>query len=368
VGLSGTAILFPVDVTPKGIFGINGALSFPNTQVGSVSAPLTATLTNYQSTPVTITSVAVPAPYQLVTGAGTTCAAGVSVAANGGSCTMAIQYAPTSVFCIAGLCIDTPNQATANTVLTGSGGVNPTISLNGVATPDSATLTGTVAYGSQQVATSIQHTFTYTNTSASSITVNGVTRSQPFFTSGQADFVISANTCTAGAVVAANGTCTFVVTFTPSATGARTASVTVAANNVSNQALTLTGTGTPARATTTPGTITFNSTARGAVSATTVVTLANPSGNPNMTGTSIAFGGTNATYFRRATGANLGTCPTTATFTVNANSSCTIGVVFAPPTTANGGTAGAKAGTLTISTTSTVPAPTPAVALTGTAQ
>ena len=361
VGLNGTAILFPVDITPKGVLGINGALAFPNTQVGSVSAPQTATLTNYQSTAVTFNSVTVLAPFQLVAGAGTTCTGGTVVAADGGTCTIQIRFAPTSVTCGLGVCVNTPSLQTATTNLTGAGGPNPTISLFGVATPDSATLAGTAAYGSQTIgAGGVPHTFTYTNTSASPITVTGVTRGQPLFTTGQADFVISANTCTGA--VAAGGNCTFVVTFTPSATGTRTASVTVAAGNVSNQALNLTGTGI-ARATASPGSLAFASTSRGSVSTTTLVTLANPAGNPNMAGTSIAFGGTDAAYFRRST-TTAGTCPTTATFTLNANSTCTIGVVFAPPSTATGGTTGAKSGTMSIGSTNV---PGPAVALTGTA-
>ena len=253
VALNGTAILFPVDVTPKGTFGINGALRFPNQQVGTAGSALIATLTNYQSTPVTVTSATMPAQFKIVSGPTTTCTAGAIVAANGGTCTLAIQFAPTSVnqFCFLGFCL--PWVQTATLILSGSP-VNPTITLTGQAVKPATTSTGTVA---------------------------------------------------------------------------------------------------------------FAPTARGAVSATTLVTLANPAGNLNMTGTSIAIGGANAAYFRRST-TTAGTCPTTPTFPVTSGSSCTIGVEFAPPSTAAGGTIGPKGGTLTIATTSSVPAPAP-VSLSGTA-
>jgi hypothetical protein len=462
VPLSGTAILFLVDVTPKGVFGINGALTFANTQVGQFSATQIATLSNYQSTPVTVNSITMPSQFRIVSGTSTTCTNGTVLppAATNGTpttCTVAIQFVPTAQ----NLWFQT---ATFN--LSGSGGVNPTILLMGRAL--NSAISGTAAFGSQLVnSTSSNHVFTLTNSGAASITVTGVTLTG----TAASNYAIASNTCS-GTVLAPTVTCQVGVTFTPSATGTRNATLTVTdatgtqtraltgtgavptfsgATNFGNvpvgssvtrsitltnnanaglatitaaptltsgqgftivagpgttcvigqvltagggnctfsiqfapvsagnkaatlgvtdtagtQTVALTGAGL-ATATTTPGSITFANTTLGSASATTLVTVANPAGNPAMTGTSIAFGGTNASYFGRST-TTAGSCPTTTTFTVNAGSSCTIGVVFAPPLASAGGTIGAKNGTMTITTTSAVPAPTPPVALSGTAQ
>ena len=468
VPLTGTAILFPVDVTPKGFFGINGALPiFPNTQIGQASVAGIATLSNYQSTPVTVLAITMPSQFQIVSGASTTCTSGYVLppaAANGtpSTCTVAVEFGPNAQNLFFGF--NFPWIQNATFTLSGSGGVNPTLTLMGTALRSA--ISGSTAFSSQLVnTTSASHVFTYTNSGGVAITLTGVTLGG----TSAANYTIVSNTCSGAGTnpVAAGGTCQVGVTWSPTATGNRTATLTFTdslgiqsvgltgtgvvptfsgatsfgnvlvgssvaqtitlTNNASAGSATITavptvsgtdftivaGTGTtcvsgavlaagggsctfrlqfaPAsvssksatlgvtdtagtqtvglsgagvlRATTTPGSITFGNTARGSVSATTLVTLANPAGNPIMTGTSIAFGGTNATYFGRST-TTPGNCGTGGTFTVSAGSSCTIGVVFAPPST---GTTGAVSGTMTISTTSAVPPPTSAVALSGTA-
>ncbi len=90
-------------------------------------------------------------------------------------------------------------------------------------------------------------TVTLTNTGTANLVLTSV---GPPAGTNASDFTIqSASTCTAQASIAPNGTCTIVVGFTPSATGARTATIAIVDNAAdSPQSITLSGTGTPAPA------------------------------------------------------------------------------------------------------------------------
>lgn len=320
-----------------------------------------ATLSNYLSTPVTVTSLTMPAQFSIVSGAQTTCINGAvlpAAAADGTptTCTVAVQFSPNAQNLFFGFNTAWGQTATFN--LTGTTAV-PTIALSGTALNNA--IAGSGAFGNQEVgSTSAAHVFTFTNSGGAPVTLTSVT----FGGANPTSYAVASNTCTGAgtSAIAVGATCQVGVTFTPTATGSRPATLSIG-SATGSQSVNLTGTGI-ARATTSLGSLAFGNVTRGQVSTTQLVTLSNPAGNPNMTGTSIAFGGANPTNFRRST-TTPGTCGTGATFTVNAGASCTIGVVFAPPT---GGTAGARAGTLTISTTSTVLPPTPAITLGGTAQ
>jgi hypothetical protein len=116
--------------------------------------------------------------------------------------------------------------------------------------PQTATLTGTgiaqaavsatsLTFATQKEGTtSSAKTVTLTNNLPTPLTVGTIT----FTGADPGDFVSPTNTC--GTSVAAKGTCTISVTFTPGATGTRTATMNVndSANN-SPQTVVLTGTG-----------------------------------------------------------------------------------------------------------------------------
>ncbi len=88
--------------------------------------------------------------------------------------------------------------------------------------------------------TSTPLTLTLTNVGNGTVNVSGVTNSNP------AEFAITANNCTA---LSQSTSCGITVTFTPTATGARSAVVTVTSNGqFSPQTFTFTGNGTPASA------------------------------------------------------------------------------------------------------------------------
>ncbi len=134
------------------------------------------------------------------------------------------------------------------------------------------------------------------------------------------DFAQATNTCTGS--IAAGKTCTISVTFTPSATGARSASLELTDDaQGSPQAVALSGTG-EAQATVSPATLTFAAQTVGTTSAAKTVTLTN-----NLS-TALAF---NITF----TGADPGdfTETNTCSGSVPMKSHCVISVKFSPNAT-----------------------------------
>ena len=124
--------------------------------------------------------------------------------------------------------------------------------------------------------------------------------------------------------LAAGANCTLSVSFSPTASGSRTASISVTDNaGGSPQAVPLTGTGTAPAVTLGPASLSFASQPVGTTSAAQTTTLTN-SGTAALAITAIAVAGANAGDFTQTT-----TCPLSpATLAVNAT--CTISVRFSP--------------------------------------
>lgn len=172
-----------------------------------------------------------------------------------------------------------------------------------------------LTFGSQTVGTT---------SPAQSVTVkNTGTVNTSISVAPSGDFAIAtspANTCTG--TLTAGGNCTFGVTFTPSATGTRTGSITItdqAAN--SPQSVSLTGTGISsgtATVTLTPTSESFTATAVGSSSATKTITVKN-------TGTA----STSISISRSGDFTETNTCGST----LNSSSSCTITAGFTPTVT-----------------------------------
>lgn len=116
--------------------------------------------------------------------------------------------------------------------------------------------------------------------------------------------------------------CTISVTFTPTASGARSADVTVTDNaSGSSQSVTLTGTGAgTASASLSPGSLSFPSEPIGSPAPTQTVTLSN-SGSAALSLSSISISGTNSSEFSESN-----TCGSS----LAAGGSCTITVKFTP--------------------------------------
>ncbi len=171
-------------------------------------------------------------------------------------------------------------------------------------------------------------TVTNTTTFTSTVNITAVTITG----TNAADFT-QTSTCTS---LTQGSTCTVSVTFTPTAIGARTATLTVVNDSTSDPDLTiaLTGTGLDTTATLLPSTLTFPATDISATSAAQTVTFTNTS--------TIPLSLTSATV----TG-DFAQTATTCTATVAAGASCTYSLAFTPTA------AGPRTGTFTVVNSST---------------
>ena len=175
---------------------------------------------------------------------------------------------------------------------------------------------------------------TVTNTGTTNLTISTVTIGG----TNASDFATTADTCT-GATVTPNGTCAVSVTFTPSATGSRSAALDFTDNASSSpQTVNLTGTGTGGSVNLSTTSVNFGNQTVGTTSAASAVMVTN-NGTASLTFTSIAVTGD------FAIAASGTTCSTTAP--VAAGGSCVINVTFTPTTT------GSRSGSLTLSDNAT---------------
>ena len=157
-----------------------------------------------------------------------------------------------------------------------------TITDNASDSPESVSLTGTgtapavgvtptsVAFGNQQVGTSsAPQAVTLTDTGSAPLSLTGIA-----VTGANSGDFAQTNNC--GALVAPAASCTINVTFTPTASGARAATLTFSDNATGSlQTISLTGAGTAAAASFTPTSIAFGNQQLNSSSAAQVVTLSN---------------------------------------------------------------------------------------------
>jgi hypothetical protein len=216
-------LLLSVVVSPTNV-------DFGTQLVGATTAPQTVTLTNNNSTALAITSVAVVAITPPAAGTdfaivpGGTC--GASLAA-GASCTVNVTFTPSVASAESAKLVFTDTDPSPQfATLTGTGTANAPVA---ILTPTS------LDFGSQLVTTtsSPAKTIMLKNNGNLVLNIASITSSGDF-----------AETNTCGASLPAGMTCTISVTFTPTATGARTGTITVTDNaNGSPRTVPLTGTG-----------------------------------------------------------------------------------------------------------------------------
>jgi hypothetical protein len=186
----------------------------------------------------------------------------------------------------------------------------------------------TLAFGNQaQNTTSAPQTVTVTNTGASAVSISTITAT--------AGFGITNNCPVAPNTLAADSSCTFTVTFSPTALGAVNGTATVNDTDAgSPHFITLSGTGTASAGgpavSLAPASLTFTSQAIGGTSPAQTVTLTN-TGTAPLTVTSVTPSGDFA---------DTTTCVTASP--IAANGTCTISVTFKPTV------AGARSGAITI--------------------
>jgi Abnormal spindle-like microcephaly-assoc'd, ASPM-SPD-2-Hydin len=184
----------PVSLSPS-------SLTFAKQLLRTTSAPKTITLTNTGGSPLSIGSVMATSEFAETNNCG-------SSVPPGGSCAIAVTFTPTAAGKQTGTLTISDSAGTQTVALTGTGTalkVSPA-SLN----------FGTVKVGTSSPAKKISvMNLGSTSVSISSIAVGGT---------NAGDFA-QKNTC--GSALAANASCSISVTFTPTAVGTRSASLTI---------------------------------------------------------------------------------------------------------------------------------------------
>ena len=285
------------------------SLSFGNQTTGTTSSAKTITLSNGGSATLSISGITITGANPTDFGPSNNCGSAVLA---GGSCTISLTFTPASA---------------------ASFSASVSVADNAAGSPQTATLSGTgvsatagtsfsptsVAFGSQVILTSSAATpVTLTNTGSGTLTVSGVAITG----TNNTDFS-QTNTCGS---VAPSLTCTINVTFRPTATGARSANISVTDNAAgSPQTVPLTGTGTAAAVSLAPTSLAFGNQTTGTPSAGQSVTLTN-TGSATLTISSISVTGTNSGDFGQTNNCASsvlvgGSCTITAKFTPSAGGS-----------------------------------------------
>jgi len=288
------------------------SLTFSAQGIGTTSPAKSVTLKNTGTASLTITSIAITG-----TNAGDfaqTHTCGSSLAA-GASCTISVTFKPTA----------SGTRSAALSVTDNAAGSPQKVTLSGIGTTAKLSPTslnfGTVAIGT----TSAAKTATLTNVGTTSLSINGVAITG----TNAGDF---AQTHTCGSSLAAGASCTISVTFKPTASGTRSAALSVTDNAAgSPQKVPVSGIGTTAKLS--PTSLSFGTVAIGTTSPAKTVTLTNV-GTTSLSITGIAITGTNTGDF-----AQTHTCGTS----LAAGASCSINVTFKPTAS------GTRTATLSIS-------------------
>ncbi len=232
-----------------------GSLTFPATVVGDTSAAQTVTLTNTGNVTIVVSAVTATPDFSVQNGCATIPA--------GSSCTLSVASSPQSYGDhIAALEIATNGASSLSFISLIAPGEAPPLSFS----PSSLT------FGDVPVGTASILPITVANTSATPVQITGIT--------GSSDFAVGGTCPAGGGTLAAQATCTAQVTFTPSATGQRTGTISFATSAATSPlTVTAAGTGTAPQLTANPATLAFGGIDVGS-SATLSVTLTNAGSAP----------------------------------------------------------------------------------------
>jgi N-acetylneuraminic acid mutarotase len=194
------------------------SLSFSARNLNTTSAAQSITLNNTGSATLNISSIAVSGDYARTTTCGATLAAG-------SSCSVSVTFTPTT----------TGTRVGAITVTSNAGSSPDTVSLSGTGIAPAVSLSPTsLSFPTQDVGTSSStQSVTLTNTGGAALTLSSIAASGDFS---------QTNNC--GASLAASGSCTITVTFTPTARDNRAGAITITSNATgSPHSVSLSGTG-----------------------------------------------------------------------------------------------------------------------------
>ncbi|KAA1418928.1 choice-of-anchor D domain-containing protein [Nocardioides humilatus] len=243
--------------------------------VGATSASQIVTVTNTGSGPMTLGAPAVTGTdagdYAIVGGS---CAAAVAVAVNG-TCDLFLRFTP-SARGTRTATLQLPGSAATKTVALTGNGVRSAVSVD-----DSS-----LAFGTQPVGvTSAPLTTTVTNTGDAGLSIDTTTLTG----TNAGDFVVANDACS-DSELAPGGSCLITVRMAPTATGPRSATLTLSTDAGPPMEITLAGTATEATASVNPPFRDFGFVAVGHPTSPTTVTISNTSSGPLELGTP-TFGG-----------------------------------------------------------------------------
>ena len=278
-------------------------LMFPTQPLGITSNPLTVMLSNRGSLNTSVSSVAISGTNASDFSETDNCA-GTSLAPSGGSCAINVKFTPSVASTESALLTITDTAGTQTVSLTGVG-------VAGM--PEFSPSVPTISFGNQQeTVMSSQKSVAVTNNGNLGLTISAVSVSG----ANARDFAISADNCLGTLPpVSSSAGCSVSLTFTPSTTGAETASLEFTDDAAgSPQSVGLTGTGTAFSIGLAPG-----------GSATATVTAGNPATFNLQVSTVTGFNGTVALS---CTGAPPeSTCmPSAASVTAHGNFTATFSV------------------------------------------
>src|SRR5260370_465405 len=204
------------------------SLTFASQTTGTTSAAQTVTLANTGNASLNLTSIAVTGTNSGDSAQTNNCGSSVAAGAN---CTISVTFTPAA-----------PGTRSSSVSITDNASGSPeSVSLTGTGAAASAPVVSlsasSLAFASQTVGTtSAAQSVTLSNTGNASLNLTGVSASGDF-----------AQTNTCGSSVAAGANCTISVTFTPTASGSRTGTLSITDNaSGSPQSVSLTGTGSTA--------------------------------------------------------------------------------------------------------------------------
>jgi hypothetical protein len=290
------------------------SLSFGNQRTGTTSATQSVTLTNSGNAALTISGIAVTGTNSADFAQTNNCPISPSTLAAGASCTISATFTPGAA----------GSRSASVTITDNASGSPHTVGLSGAGTAPAVTLTPTsLTFAGQTVGTtSAAQSSTLRNSGTAPLTISSIVMAG----TNSADFA-QTNTCPLSpATLAVNATCTISVTFTPGATGSRTANVSVSDDATgSPHSLGLSGTGQGAApgVSLSPSSLSFGTQNVGSTSAAQTSTLTN-NGNAPLTIASVAVTGTNAADY-----AQTNNCPISPA-TLAPSASCTVSVTFTP--------------------------------------
>ncbi|MBV8569225.1 MAG: choice-of-anchor D domain-containing protein, partial [Acidobacteriaceae bacterium] len=286
-------------------------VSFGTVNVGQQSATYPLTALDIGNLPLTFSSITVPSGFVQQPSGSVDCSKSTAVAP-GSSCVIALAFVPSKTGAASGTLILSENslfESGEDLSLTGTGGSGtvPRVSVS----PASAAF-GTVTLGTTAAPLQV----TVSNTGGATLSITGMSLSGV----NAADFNIYANTC--GSSLAAGASCNISLTFSPGATGSRSAFLVLTDSVASSpQSIPLTGTGAVSgTATLSTSTINFPSQNVKSTSSAQNLLVTN-TGNGNLSVSAISIAGANPSDFSASNGCSAAIAP---------GAGCTISVTFLP--------------------------------------